>query len=73
MRHGPPQRASGSELALSGSLVWSSEALGWIADWHLPVDGKAYHWGMRGVSFDAAFGDALGGAAEILSGHGGPG
>lgn len=60
------------EVGLEGTLVWRDDELGWRADWRLPVDGKAHRWGVRGVSFDAAFRSAMGGAAQLLSGNGHP-
>lgn len=62
----------GGDLALVGNMVWSDEALGWIADWRLVVEGKTYEWRIRGVNFDGAFRSALRGAAQILSGNGQP-
>jgi len=62
----------GGDLALVGSLIWSEEALGWIADWQLGHRGKTYEWQIRGVSFDDAFRSAMRGAVQILSGHGQP-
>jgi hypothetical protein len=66
-------RAAGGGLALAGRLVWSEKALGWIADWQLAAQGKTHRWQVRGVSFDDAFRSATRGAAQILSGNGGPG
>jgi hypothetical protein len=65
-------QAIGGDLALAGDLLWSEEALGWIANWRLDVRGKSHHWQIRGVSFDDAFRNAIAGAAQILSGHGQP-
>jgi hypothetical protein len=62
----------GGDLALVGSLLWSEEALGWVADWRVGTQGKGYQWQIRGVSFDEAFRNAMSGAAQILSGHGQP-
>lgn len=62
----------GGDVALTGSLVWSDEALGWIADWRMVSSGKAYRWGISGVNFDDAFRNAIRGTAQILSGHGQP-
>jgi hypothetical protein len=62
----------GGDLALAGDLVWSEEALGWIADWRLATRGKGQRWQIRGVNFDDAFRNAMSGAAQILSGHGEP-
>ena len=65
-------RKIGGDVALTGSLVWSDESLGWIADWRLVSEGRAYRWGIKGVNFDDAFRNAIRGAAQILSGHGQP-
>jgi hypothetical protein len=65
-------RALGGDLALAGDLVWSAEALGWIAAWRMDAAGKSHRWQLRGVSFDDAFRTAMSGAAQILSGHGVP-
>jgi hypothetical protein len=65
-------RTEGGDVALAGSLIWSDEALGWVADWRLASEGKTYAWRIRGVSFDDAFRNGLRGAAQVLSGHGQP-
>lgn len=65
-------REAGGDLALSGSLTWSEEALGWVADWRLAANGGDHRWGERGVGFDEAFRRGVGGAARILSGGGEP-
>ncbi|MBZ9722898.1 DUF2066 domain-containing protein [Mesorhizobium sp. CO1-1-11] len=65
-------KQAGGDRALAGSIVWSDEELGWIADWRLADHGKTYRWQVRGVSFDEAFRVAIGGAAQILSGNGQP-
>lgn len=59
-------------LPLEGSLTWSPEALGWIADWRLRAGDRVETWSVRGVSFDDAFRVGIGGAARILSGNGAP-
>jgi hypothetical protein len=63
-------RAIGGDLALAGNLLWSEQALGWIAEWHLGARDRSHRWQIRGVSFDDAFRSAMSGAAQILSGHG---
>lgn len=65
-------KETGGDLALVGSIVWSKAALGWVAEWRLTANGKTYDWGISSVSFDDAFRNAVGGAAQILSGHGQP-
>jgi hypothetical protein len=62
----------GGDQALAGSLVWSDEALGWIAEWRLASGRKLYRWKVSGVGFDDAFRNALRGAAQVLSGNGAP-
>jgi hypothetical protein len=62
--------AFGGDRVLAGTLVWSDEALGWIAKWRLYHEGKEQVWDQRGISFDEAFRQALRGAAKILSGNG---
>ncbi|THK37719.1 DUF2066 domain-containing protein [Ensifer sp. MPMI2T] len=62
----------GGDAVLAGTISWSDEALGWIADWQLDRAGKTHRWQIRGVSFDDAFRNAVRGAAQILSGNGAP-
>jgi len=64
--------AAGGSYALVGSLVWSEEELGWIADWRIRAKGEDYRWQIRGVSFDDAFRNAIRGTAQVLSGNGNP-
>jgi hypothetical protein len=63
-------RAAGGDAALAGSLTWSEQALGWIADWRLAWAGNTHRWRIEGVNFDEAFRNAMGGALRILSNHG---
>jgi hypothetical protein len=65
-------RALGGDLALVGTLAWSEQALGWIANWRLDAEGERYRWQIIGVGFDDAFRNAMAGTAQILSGHGQP-
>ncbi|MER9234426.1 DUF2066 domain-containing protein [Mesorhizobium sp. M0622] len=65
-------RKAGGDQALAGSIIWSDKELGWIADWRLAMNAKAYRWQVRGVSFDEAFRVAIRGAAQVLSGNGQP-
>jgi hypothetical protein len=57
---------------LSGTLAWSDAALGWTGEWQLYAGGRTHRWRISGVSFDDAFRNAMGGAAQILSGNGAP-
>ncbi len=65
-------RAAGGTLPLSGTLFWNEKALGWVAQWRLAANGHVWHWHIQGVNFDAAFRNGIGGAMQILSGHGVP-
>lgn len=64
--------STGAGHILSGQLNWSEADLGWIGAWRLDTPGKAVTWQVRGVNFDAAFRNAIGGAARYLSGNGEP-
>lgn len=64
--------ATGGQYALVGSMVWSDEELGWIADWRIATTDRIYKWQIRGVSFDDAFRNAIRGTAQVLSGNGNP-
>jgi hypothetical protein len=65
-------RDSGADIPLSGTLTWSDSDLGWDADWQMKSESVSYRWQAHRVSFDDAFRSAIGGAAQILSGHGAP-
>ena len=60
---GQTPRVRGGQATLSGELIWSPAAFGWIGRWRL--DGDA--WEIAGVSFDAAFRSGVGGAVARLS------
>lgn len=66
-------QTEGADLPLVGTLVWTEAAPGWTADWTIVWHGTVHRWQVRGVSFDDAFRNAIGGAEQILSGHGEPG
>ncbi len=58
------------DLVLHGSLFWQ-EGAGWAAQFMLPWHGRQHAWGVNGVGFDAAYREAMRGAARVLSGHDG--
>jgi uncharacterized protein len=62
---------AGGDTALVGTLFWIEQEFGWRADWRLVSHGD-HRWQIRGVNFDTAFRNAVGGSAQILSGHGEP-
>jgi hypothetical protein len=57
---------------LTGRLAWSNADYGWVGTWRLQDGTSEASWEVRGVSFDEAFRNAIGGAAEVLSGTGKP-
>ena len=68
---GPPD-PRGAAATLSGALDWDDAALGWTTAWRMTSEGTEYRWTAGPASFDDAFRTAVGGAAQILSGHGAP-
>jgi uncharacterized protein len=65
-------RHDGGDVAVSGRMVFREKTLGWITSWRMQHQGRTYRWGERGVNFDAAFRNALFGAAQVVSAHGAP-
>jgi hypothetical protein len=65
-------RALGGDVLLAGTLAWSDTTLGWIGAWRLDMPGTSVRWQIGGVTFDEAFRNAMGGAAQVLSGNGQP-
>ena len=66
---GAAGRPLAADVALSGRLIWVDRELGWAAAWSLAEHGRLHRWKLRGVTFDEAFRNAMGRAAQILSGH----
>lgn len=67
----PPVLAAPRDVArLQGVLRWSDADAGWVAAWRLEWAGGVREWGVRGVGFDAAYRDGVGGVAAVLSGEG---
>jgi len=64
--------APAGTLPVSGMLDWSDNDHGWIASWQALWKNQITRWGVRGISFDEAFANALAGALGIASGHGVP-
>lgn len=62
-------RQAGGEVALIGTMTWDETAITWVADWHLRGQGKSWRWQGRSETFDEAFRQAMGGAAQALSGN----
>jgi hypothetical protein len=65
-------KALGADLPLVGTMQFSEQVHGWIAEWRLAAKDRTYRWQVRGVNFDEAFRSAVRGTAQILSGNGRP-
>jgi len=59
-------------VAVSGTLAWNIQALGWVGDWSVRQDGADHDWGVRGVSYDDAFAAMVRGAVMLAAGTGTP-
>ena len=55
-----------ADAIVLGHLDWDAKALGWHASWSLPLKPETGSWDINGVNFDAAFRNAVGGAAKRL-------
>jgi hypothetical protein len=62
----------GGEVVLIGRLVWDDRDLGWATQWQMNWQRREHRWRVRGVTFDEAFRQGIGGAAQILSNNGDP-
>jgi uncharacterized protein len=60
-------RLLAADYVLTGRLDWSAKDSGWIGTWRLNLGAHSAGWTIRGVNFDAAFRDAVGGAAQTVS------
>lgn len=65
-------RRLGGDVALAGRLDWREDELAWRGEWRLRSEGRTFAWRSLDETFDGGFRAALGGAAQILSGHGAP-
>jgi uncharacterized protein len=55
-----------------GTLDWNEALPGWVGKWRMRWHGVEHEWGIRGVNYDAAFRDIVGGVVELASGRGKP-
>ncbi|MER9312721.1 DUF2066 domain-containing protein [Mesorhizobium australicum] len=56
----------GADEILVGHLDWETKEPGWHAAWRLPLGTEDKRWEIAGVNFDAAFRNAIGGAAKRM-------
>lgn len=59
----------GGEVLLIAHLAWDDQELRWIADWQLDWNGKPHRWRLSAVTFDEAFRQGIGGAAQVIAGQ----
>ncbi|MBR1267774.1 DUF2066 domain-containing protein [Bradyrhizobium sp. AUGA SZCCT0222] len=59
----------GGEGELIVRLVWDDQELRWNSDWQLDWQGRSQQWQLAAVTFDEAFRQGIGAAAQILAGH----
>ena len=59
----------GGEVLLIARLVWDDQALRWNTDWQLDWQGRPHRWQLAAVTFDEAFRQGIGAAAQILAGQ----
>jgi hypothetical protein len=61
--------AHGGEAVLVARLVWDDQELRWIADWQIDWQGRSQRWPAAAVTFDEAFRQGIGTAAQVIAGQ----
>ena len=61
--------ARGAEAVLVARLVWDDRKLRWTADWQIERQGRSQRRQLSAVTFDEAFRQGIGAAAQILAGQ----
>jgi len=59
----------GAEAVLTGRLVWDDGDLRWNSEWQLEWRGRSHQWQFAAITFDEAFRQGIGGAAQIIAGQ----
>ncbi|HUA77397.1 MAG TPA: DUF2066 domain-containing protein [Acetobacteraceae bacterium] len=67
-----PASPGPGEMIILGTLQWSETLPGWIGTWRTNWHDAEHAWGVKGVSYDAAFRDIVQGAVLLASGRGSP-
>lgn len=61
--------ARGGEAVLVAQLVWDDRDLRWTSDWRIDWQGNSRQWKAAAVTFDEAFRQGIGGAAQFIAGQ----
>lgn len=61
--------ARGGEVLLIARLVWDEQELRWNTDWQLDWQGRPHRWQLAAATFDEAFRQGIGAAAQIIAGQ----
>lgn len=61
-----------NKVFVAGTLEWNEALPGWVGNWLLRWHSVSHHWGISGVSYDAAFRDIVRGVMLLASGNGSP-
>lgn len=61
--------ARGAEAVLVARLVWDDRELRWTSEWQVDWQGRTQRWQTAAVTFDEAFRQGIGAAAQIIAGQ----
>lgn len=59
----------GGEAVLVARLVWDDQELRWTSEWQIDWQGRSQRWQAADVTFDEAFRQGIGAAAQIIAGQ----
>lgn len=58
---------TGGEAVLVARLNWDDRELRWATDWQIDWQGRPQRWQLTAITFDEAFRQGIGGAAQIVA------
>lgn len=65
----PKAKLPPSYVVVTGTLAWDEKLPGWTGAWRMRWEGIDHAWHINGVTFDAAYRDAIRGVMLLASGH----
>ena len=68
----PQISSTPDQVIVVGTLAFDPQLPGWVGSWRMLWQREAYVWGIKGVNYDAAFRDLVGGVLRLVSGHSAP-